>query len=446
MGEITYGKFIKAVNDFSAISNNITEICKERTASYYRTGTHVGDSLGGLVGAFLGNGKGSTGESVGSFFGSIIGGAIGEAMADSRNRSDIAEAKADIKHMLTEWKKTGLPIIEAYLDAYEKTSSLHDMEIEYFTKNSKLTSNDITVDDVKHCTYLLRQCIASQFREYYDVALGNNIISYFNNYSRHLGNLETFADWQYKFLYVDKTECFKTAFNNVVGKVEPALTGSSQNNFGFVLDYFASEVPAFLGTDYDKGIFEYAKNNALLFAESSISGKDTDYSHDYLCDGYGFQNIANTAINSFRQFESNVIKPKIRKMEIIAGIGLPIFMLLNLIIKIYRWFSISSPFFSFFLCRYWGNVLTYIILSQLVIFIAVLMKKKELASCPLDWKGFWNNFNSNLYYIRENAYETELKLPPPKIKTRKTSAKTSKDSQTATDVLSDDELMKLAQS
>lgn len=434
------------MNDFSEISNNITEICRERTDSYSRSGTSAGGLLGGAIGGFLGDGRGSRGESAGSFLGSIIGGAIGEALADSRNRSDIAEAKAYIKKMLNEWKKNGLPIIESYLETYSESSKLHNLEVQYYIDNSEVFLPDMTEDSVKRSTYLLRQCIASQFRENYDVALGNNIVRYFNNYSRHLSNLETFEAWQNKFLYVDKTSCFKTAYDNVVNEVKPLLHGVCNENFEKVLTYYAAEVPAFLGIDQAPELFEDAEYKAMRYAESSISGKDNqmDYGEDYLRDSNGYQMIVYSTLNSFKTFSDSIIKPRIRKMEIIAGIGLPIFMLLNLIIKIYRWFSISSAFFRFFLCRYWGNVLSYIILSQIVILIAVLIKKKELASEPLDWKGFWKNYNVKRYYIREKTYETELQLPPLEIKTRKTRAKKTKGSQPGGDVLSDDELLKLA--
>ena len=444
MGETSYGKFIRAVDDFSKISNNVIAICQERTRSYSRSGSSSGGALGGAIGGFLGDGKGSRGESIGSFFGSAIGGAIGEAIADSRNSRDIEEAKAHIKTMLTEWKTAGLPIIKSYLETYQRTTSLHGMETDYLAGYSKLKSSNLTEEGVKSCTYLLRQCIASQFREYYDVELGNNIIRYINNYSRHLSDLENFRTWQIKCLYVDRTELYKTAYDVVVGKVRAELKGSSEKNFETVLLYYASEVPAFLGTDYDTGIFKDAKNNALLLAEAAISGKKNDYSPDCPSDGYGFDNILHAAVSSYTRFEFDVIKPKIRKMEIRAGIGLPVFMLLNLIIKIYRWFNISSAFFRFFLCHYWGNVLAYIILSQVVILIAVLIKKKKLASKPLDWKGFLDNFESSFGDIRENAYDTELSLPPLKIRTRKPSAKTAGNSQTGEDVLSDDELLKLA--
>ncbi len=440
MGETSYSNFISAVNDFSALSNNITAICVERTNSYYQTGSSVGNSLGGAIGGFLGDGKGSRGESAGSFLGSFFGGAIGEAIADSRNRRDIAEAKAHIKSMLAEWRKDGLPIIKTYLETFDRTAVIHDMEIEYFIGDSKLRSAAIGEESIKHCTYLLRQCIASQFREIYDTSLGNNIIRYFNNYSRHLDNLSSFGEWQSKFLYVDKTECFKTAYDNVVGKVESALEGPVRKNFEAVLDFFASEVPAFLDTQYDDDeIFRNAEINALDYAESRITGKDTGYRRDYTCEGSGFRSIAVAAIDSFKRFEHAVIKAKVRKMEIVAGIGLPIFMLLNLIIKIYRWFNISSAFFRFFLCHYWGNVLSYVILSQLVILVAVLINKRKLAQTPFEYKGFWSNFNSELYHIRENAYETELQLPSLKIESRKKRSKKASE-----EVLSDDELMKLA--
>lgn len=176
MGGASYSKFIDAIEDFSKITKNVTAICNERTESYRRTGSSVGSSVGSLVGRYLGDGRTGRGESSGSFWGSIIGETIGGAIADSRNESEKKEAIADIKKMLLDWKKKGIPIIESYVKTCKMGSSIHNAEIQYFINKSALRSSTVSEQRIKADAFILRQCIASQYRDIYDITLGDNII------------------------------------------------------------------------------------------------------------------------------------------------------------------------------------------------------------------------------------------------------------------------------
>lgn len=446
MGTASYSKFIKAIEDFSQITKNVTKICNERTKSYRRTGSNFGSSVGGMVDSYFGVGGTKRGEGAGSFFGAIIGETLGEAIADSRNKREKEEAIANIKKMLLEWKKEGLPVINAYVETCEMGASIHAAEIQYFIDKSALESSAVSEQRIKADAFILRQCIASQYRDIYDVTLGKNIIIYFNNYLRHINNLETFAEWQNKRLSVSKISCYKAAYDNVVNAVCNEFSGIELNNFERVLMYVAAEVPAFIGISDEPYESSVVKSEAIRCAEAVIRRKtyqQEKFIDDFDADGKGFIAIANIAENSFRSFIVSVIKPDVLHQELIALILTPVFMLLNLIIRIYKWFKISNPFLRFFLCKYWGNVLLFIIIAQIIILILSWKTWKKFSDKPFNWKGPWNNFESMYPSIRNNACDAEMNLPPLKISTS-TSKKVNSDDTVTSGSMSDDELMRLA--
>lgn len=218
------------------------------------------------------------------------------------------------------------------------------------------------------------------------------------------------------------------------------------DNFDRVLMYVAAEVPAFIGISdapYESFVFE---SEVIRCAEANIKHKpyqQEEFKDDFVADGRGFIAVTNIAENSFRSFITSVIKPDILHQELIVLILTPVFMLLNLIIKIYRWFKISNPFLRFFICKYWGNVLLFIIIAQIVILLLSWKTWKKFSTQPFYWKGPWNNFRSMYPSIRDNACDGEMDLPPLKVSTRTSRKRNSANTETSGN-MSDDELMKLA--
>ncbi len=250
MDNSSYQNFKSAITDFKAIIDNVSEICENRTVQYSSVGSLAGTILGGLAGALVKSDDDGNGNLIGSLAGLLVGGVLGGAIAGRKNRKEKKSCADEIEEALSQWRRAELPIVEAFLEAYDRTLSTFDLEVQYYIDSSSVLNNVImlTDDDIKNNAELLRRCIASRFRMLLDIDESRKIISYMNSYSEYLDDLDAFKKWQSNLFRTQWWSFYNKAYSDICKKTDEAFSIVQKSNFKKVLRY----IPLFRAGENDR--------------------------------------------------------------------------------------------------------------------------------------------------------------------------------------------------
>lgn len=194
-----YGKIIQAIDGFDTYAKDVVKNCEEFLQFAIKTGSEIGSlasnfSTKALVTGKSKNAMGTIGLGILSVFGEDIGKGLGNIVGNFKKGYEYENAKEKILKDGLEYKKRALHLIPESLSIFDRYSQVYELSL-----NEALSKISIGATDDEHERELevlsIRNEVRNLFQIEYRRDLGNQIISYFEQFEQKLSDLEVFAQW-----------------------------------------------------------------------------------------------------------------------------------------------------------------------------------------------------------------------------------------------------------
>ena len=385
-----YGKFIQAIDGFDTYAKNVVKNCEAFLEFAIKTGSEIGSAASEFSTKALLNGKSkSKMEAIGlvilSNYGEKIGKKIGSAVGNFKKDWDYENAKEAILKDGLAYKQRALHLIPESLEIFNRYSKVYELSLkEALSKISISTTDDEYVRELEILS--IRNEVRNLYQIEYRRDLGNQIISYFEQFEQKLSDLEVFAQWFDSKIMCTKRDTYLRCNYIIHTKLLEATKDEKVKeriNEDFEILKGIIPIIDISGKDSQKLLDEISNkleaelNNKMYnrFSYPEFFYKESGFNRLYLC----FRNHFNTYVMPKFPVYKGELRSKLIKKSI--TISLIIFALLFFIGVVKNHGVINSLLVS---------TLPIISILVLIYLIKIRKFKKELISSPLE-KAFSEN-------------------------------------------------------